>query len=159
MLVGFMFVFVRPVCEDFIRNKFVKTDAMLPLPCPILGRNFFKLILAEANWQRLLQTWHLKANWQSPSPCLLLQTCSQPCTRQKGTFRFFVEGKFSILGRRARALRPLLSLLPFQSEGQKLQGKIGLGTSIKHVFCPRTLIKNVFAVGHYNSTSICCWTL
>ena len=83
----------------------------------------------------------------------------QPCTRQKGTFRFFVEGKFSILGRRARALRPLLSLLPFQSEGQKLQGKIGLGTSIKHVFCPRTLIKNVFAVGHYNSTSICCWTL
>ena len=39
---GFMFVFVRLVCEDFIRNKFVKINAMLALPCPMLvGRNFF----------------------------------------------------------------------------------------------------------------------
>ena len=36
MLVSFMFVFVRPVCEDFIRNKFVKIDVMLQLPCSIL---------------------------------------------------------------------------------------------------------------------------
>ena len=47
MLVSFMFVFVRPACEDFIRNKFVKIDAMLQLPCSILGCNFFKKILAE----------------------------------------------------------------------------------------------------------------